>query len=497
MEPVGRILKDTPTRSAQIRARLEHPVVDADGHAIEFGPVYLDYLKQVAGPDITERFLAMLEKGGWFRMTPEDRRGKRVARPSSWTLPTLNTLDRATAMLPKLFRERMDEFGLDFSMVYSTLALNITRLADEELRRATCRALNVMFADIYRDQADRMTPVAAIPAHTPDEAIAELDHSIIELHLKAAMINSNVRRPIQTIAAPEPDLTHDASWMATLSMESPYNYDPLWARCTELGVAVTSHAPSVGWGSRVVSYHYIHNHVGSFAASGEAFAKAIVLSGVSKRFPTLNFAFLEGGVAWASELYAGLVSHCGKRNSREMERYDPHNIDKEMLADLFAEYGQGLVEGRPDPDDPNFVRWPGGWHQLDDDLIAKELDTLGIETAEDLRPLFETNFYFGCEADDPLVALGFDRRMNPFGSRLKAMFSSDIGHWDVPDMTGVLQEAYELVEKELLDEEEFGEFTFVHPAMLHAGMNADFFKGTIVEDAVTKLLEHTDFVERE
>ena len=423
MTPDGRILKGGPTRSAQIRARLEHPVVDADGHAIEFGPVYLDYLKQVAGPDITERFLAVLEKGGWFRMTPEDRRRKRVARPSSWTLPTLNTLDRATAMLPKLFRERMDEFGLDFSVVYSTLALNITRLADEELRRATCRALNVMFADIYSDQADRMTPVAAIPAHTPDEAIAELDHSIIELRLKAAMINSNVRRPIEAIADLNLDFTRDASWMDTLCMESPYDYDPLWTRCTELGVAVTSHAPSVGWGSRVVSYHYIHNHVGSFAASGEAFAKAVVLSGVSKRFPTLNFAFLEGGVAWASEL--------------------------------------------------------------------------GIETAEDLRPLFEPNFYFGCEADDPLVALGFDRRMNPFGSRLKAMFSSDIGHWDVPDMTRVLEEAYELVEKELLDEEEFGEFTFVHPAMLHAGMNADFFKDTIVEDAVAKLLEHAVFVERE
>mgnify|MGYP001382004200 CR=1 FL=1 len=497
MAPDGRSLKGGSTRSAQIRARLEHPVVDADGHAIEFGPVYLDYLKQVAGPKITERFLAVLEKGGWFRMTPEDRRQKRVARPSSWTLPTLNTLDRATAMLPKLFRERMDEFGLDFSVVYSTLALNITRLADEELRRATCRALNVMFADIYSDQADRMTPVAAIPAHTPDEAIAELDHSIIELRLKAAMINSNVRRPIQTIAELDLDFTRDASWMDTLCMESPYDYDPLWTRCTELGVAVTSHAPSVGWGSRVVSYHYIHNHVGSFAASGEAFAKAIVLSGVSKRFPTLNFAFLEGGVAWASELYAGLVGHCGKRTSREMERYDPHNIDKELLADLFAEYGQGLVEGRPDPDDTSFVRWPGGWHQLDDDLIAEELDTLGIETAEDLRPLFEPNFYFGCEADDPLVALGFDRRMNPFGSRLKAMFSSDIGHWDVPDMTRVLEEAYELVEKELLDEEEFSEFTFVHPTMLHAGMNADFFKGTIVEDAVAKLLEHSVFVERE
>jgi predicted TIM-barrel fold metal-dependent hydrolase len=477
-----------PTRSAQIRARLNHPVVDADGHAIEYGPVYLDYLKQVAGPKVTERYLKLLDAGGWFRMTPEERRRHRVARPSSWTLPTLNTLDRATAMLPRLFRERMDDFGLDFSVVYSTLALLITRLEDEELRRATCRALNVMFADIYRDQADRMTPVAAIPAHTPDEAIAEITHAVRELGLKAAMINSNIRRPVEAVAGKGADVARHAAWMDTLCMESPYDYDPLWAKCVELGVAVTSHAPSVGWGSRVVSYHYIHNHVGSFAASGEAFAKALVLSGVTKRFPTLQFAFLEGGVAWASELYAGLVGHCGKRNRKAMAAYDPRNLDAGMLADLFASYGQGLVDGRPDPADPNFVRWPGGWYAHEDDMIAHELDALGIENAEDLRRLFEPNFYFGCEADDPLVALGFDRRMNPFGARLKAMFSSDIGHWDVPDMTEVLEEAYELIEKKLLDDEEFRDFTFVHPAMLHAGMNPDFFKGTVVEADVAKLL---------
>ncbi|MDX1484514.1 MAG: amidohydrolase family protein [Alphaproteobacteria bacterium] len=477
-----------PTRSAEIRARLGHPVVDADGHAIETGRVFLDYLKQTAGPKLTERYVQALDDGGWFGMSPDERRRQRVFRPSSWTLPTENTVDRATAMLPGLFRARMDDFGIDFSVVYSTMALGITRMADDELRQATCRALNAMFADVFRGQAERMTPVAAIPAHTPDEAIAELDHAVGELGFKAAMIASNVRRPIEAVADAHPEYGRHASWMDTLCMESPYNYDPLWARCVEHKVAVTSHSPSTGWGSRVVSTHYIHNHVGSFAAAGEAFAKALVLGGVTKRFPTLNFAFLEGGVAWACELYAGLVSHCGKRNPKSIRNYDPRNIDAEILADLFAEYGAGMVEGRPDPSDPDFLRSPVGWHQMNDDLIAHELEGLGIERAEDLRELFEPHFYFGCEADDPLVALAFDRRMLPFGARLKAMFSSDIGHWDVPDMTRVLEEAYELVEKGLLDEAAFRDFVFVNPATLHAGMNPDFFAGTTVEGEVAKLL---------
>jgi hypothetical protein len=53
-------------------------------------------------------------------------------------------------------------------------------------------------------------------------------------------------------------------------------------------------------------------------------------------------------------------------------------------------------------------------------------------------------FYFGCEADDPSNVWAFNARANPLGARLNAIFSSDIGHFDVPDMTEVVPEAYEM-----------------------------------------------------
>jgi predicted TIM-barrel fold metal-dependent hydrolase len=472
--------RDTPTRSASIHAQLTHPVVDGDAHMIEHGPLFFERLGDVAGPAMRDRFIKDLNEGGWDGLTPDERRRRRINRPSAWTLPTRNTLDRATAMLPQLFRARMDDFGLDFSIVYSTMGLGFIRYPDAELRRALCRALNTMAADMYRGQADRMTPVATIPAYTPQEAIDELEYAVRTLGFKAVMVASNVRRKI--------DATVDGTWMDTLCMESPYDYDPVWAKCAELKVAVTAHAASVGFGSRVCSYMYIHNHVGSFAAAGEAFAKALVLGGVTKRFPNLNFAFLEGGVAWASELYAGLVGHCGKRNPSAIGNYDPHNLDRVQLADLMGEFGDAVVSGRPDPSDSTWLRWPGGWHAMEDQLIGHELDALGITSAEDLRPLFERTFYFGCEADDPLVSVGFDSRLNPFGARLRAMFSSDIGHWDVPDMNDVLEEAYQLVEHGLLDMNDFKEFTFTNAALLHAKMNPNFFQGTVVADAVAELL---------
>ncbi|MGH7961566.1 MAG: hypothetical protein ACRERD_07020 [Candidatus Binatia bacterium] len=85
----------------------------------------------------------------------------------------------------------------------------------------------------------------------------------------------------------------------------------------------------------------------------------------------------------------------------------------------------------------------------------------------------------------------FNRQVNPFGARLGAIFGSDIGHFDVPNMTEVLGEAYEGVEDGWLAEEDFHDFVFGNPVRLWAGMNPNFFKGTAVESQVQKFLGET------
>lgn len=105
-----------------------------------------------------------------------------------------------------------------------------------------------------------------------------------------------------------------------------------------------------------------------------------------------------------------------------------------------------------------------------------------IEKAEDIRDLFVNNFHFGCEADDPINAWAFSAKVNPFGARLKALFSSDISHWDVPDMAKVVEEAYELVEKEVITDVDFQDFVFGNPVSFFGGMNPEFFNGTVVEE---------------
>ena len=82
----------------------------------------------------------------------------------------------------------------------------------------------------------------------------------------------------------------------------------------------------------------------------------------------------------------------------------------------------------------------------------------------------------------------FNAKANKFGVKLKAMFSSDLGHWDVVDFGDVLHEAHEQVDRGLMTDEDFRDFVFTNPVTFTTRLNPDFFKGTAVEGAVDKLL---------
>ena len=38
------------SKSAAVRAKLNHPVIDGDGHWLEPIPIFLDFLRDVGGP---------------------------------------------------------------------------------------------------------------------------------------------------------------------------------------------------------------------------------------------------------------------------------------------------------------------------------------------------------------------------------------------------------------------------------------------------------------
>ena len=75
-----------------------------------------------------------------------------------------------------------------------------------------------------------------------------------------------------------------------------------------------------------------------------------------------------------------------------------------------------------------------------------------------------------------------------FPAKLYALYGSDVGHWDVPDMGDAAHEAYELVEQGLLSETDFRAMVFTNAVKFWTSTNPNFFQGTVVEDKVRQLL---------
>jgi hypothetical protein len=63
-----------------------------------------------------------------------------------------------------------------------------------------------------------------------------------------------------------------------------------------------------------------------------------------------------------------------------------------------------------------------------------------------------------------------------------------MSHWDVPDMTEPVEEAFELVDDGVIGAREFEELMFLNPVRLHGEMNPSFFAGTIVEAQAASIL---------
>jgi predicted TIM-barrel fold metal-dependent hydrolase len=470
----------TPTEAARVRSRVDHPIIDADGHFVELGPLLHDevisYVEDAGGAALRERFLTTAASFD-TSSSLADRGDPTVrhqwkAMPSWWGWQTAGVRDRATSHLPALLYERLDEIGIDFTILYPSMALGYFEVADEELSSVLCRAVNRYHARLFEPYRDRCTVGALIPMNTPAQAVAEVEYAVRELGAKSVLVAGYARRPIGA----------GGYRLDMFGLDSDYDYDPLWATCVELGVSPVVHsALQQHRVTRSIS-NYVYNHVNGLAAAHESLCKSLFLSGVTKRFPELRIGFLEGGVAWACALFAGLVGHWEKRNRDAIVELDPDRLDVDALLEYFADYGDDAVTARMGELREYFARPAARPAQVD------EFAAVGIEKVDDLRTRFEPNFYFGCEADDPLVAWAFRDDVNPLGTRLRPVLGSDISHWDVRDMTEPVAEAFELVEHGVITERDFRDLTFVNPVRLHAGPNPKFFADTVCAAAAADAL---------
>jgi len=472
-----------------LRSRLNHPVIDADGHWIEYSPVMREEFKRIGGAAAEEALALSLQRvPNALKMSVAERQRRRVGQEAFWGSPSVNVTDRATAMLPRLLYERLEELGIDFCVVYPTAGLSFHRMEDTRLRRAICRAYNVFTAEQFKGLSDRVIPAAIIPMYTPEEAIEELEFATQQLGYKVAMVGGMMRRRVRALEEENPQASQAVNWYDVIGLDSEHDYDPVWRKCQELRVAPSFHNGARSILLRNSPSNFCYNHIGHFASAGHAVAKALFFGGVTRRFPDLNFAFLEGGVGWACMLYADLIGHWDKRNREALEHTNPGKLDVGRLLQFAEKYGnQAVIDAvrrREGLEGDSNSTLTGGLEDMDDYFRCR------IGKKEDIKDLFIPRFYFGCEADDPVNAWAFKREANPMGARLNALFSSDIGHFDVPDMAAVVPEAYELVEHGLIDDNDFRDFMFSNAVRFWGEVNPDFFKGTAVEKQAAEVLRN-------
>ncbi|TMK11275.1 MAG: amidohydrolase [Alphaproteobacteria bacterium] len=478
----------------ETRKKISHPIIDGDGHWIEYTPVFAERMRKVVGDKGADGFIASQRRiPDALSQTIEQRKARGAAMEGYWGRQSTNTRDRATAMMPKMLYDRLDELGIDFGIVYPTAGLGIPRIADTETRRAVIRGFNIVTAEYFAKLSDRLTPAAVIPMHTPEEAIEELEFATKQLGAKVGMFGSSVARPLEIAKGPaskgvDPQVARHAVFYDQFGLDSDYDYDPVWRKCVELGVAPTFHTGGRGFGLRNNPSNFTFNHIGHFAAAGHAIAKGLFLGGVTRRFPELRFGFLEGGVGWGCQLFADLIEHWERRGKAGLEYMHPSKLDRPLLRQLVEKYGYDEMAAELQKRD--------GWPQKEEDELTggvaafDDYAACEITKKQDWTDLFVTPFFFGCEADDRMNAVAFSN-FNPFGAKINAIYSSDIGHFDVPDMRMVLPEAYELVEHGFITKDDFRDFTFENAVRLWGTVNPRFFDGTRIAKEAKAVLGST------
>lgn len=473
-----------PSRSARIHDELGHPVIDGDGHYVEIRRSFTDFVRDHGAGHLlgeTSPFVALAPGSNalaWRSMSAAERHHHRQPAPPFWIAPG-DTHYWAAVTTPAIYHERLAEAGIDFAVLYATQGFGLHHIADDERRVGLCRLFNEYLAELYGPYADRLSPAAVVPMHTPDEAVDGLRHAR-SLGLKVANIPSYVWRPVAAHGDAPAEYGSWLRWIDTYGIDSEYDYDPVWATAVELGMPFACHSVAMGFTDRQSTSNYMYNHIGHFAAAGEALAKSLFFGGVTRRFPALRVALLEGGVAVGVRLFGDIVARWNKRGAPVLGRLDPANVDVEELRRLLGDAGSPAAEY--DASDLALAMAHPSEGERDDFALT------GVESVEDIRDAFCPNFFWGCEADDPLVGLAFDDRLTPLGATVPAVMGSDLGHWDVPRFDEPLGEAYELVERGLLSLDQLRDFVFTNPVRLYAGADPGFFDGTVVEAAVRKVV---------
>ena len=253
-----------------------YSIIDADSHVIEPPNMWAEYLEpefkqfapsaemKIKGENIADKISEQLQEIGNKQMME--------AHPNAYF----------HGYNPESHIQEMLLMGIDRAFLYPTHGLllwGIDTMAPE-VAGAFTRAYNTwLFEEFCSYDPERLRGVGAINLHQPDKMVLEL-HRIAEYGSKAVFIRPN---PIKG------------------RLLSNSAYEPFWAECEKLNIAIGIHEgahsllPTVG--SERFTTHFAL-HACSHPMEQMMALLALIEGGVLERHPKLRVGFLESGCGW-------------------------------------------------------------------------------------------------------------------------------------------------------------------------------------------------------
>ena len=217
----------------------------------------------------------------------------------------------AAAYVPSERLKAMDAAGIDYSVLYPTVAglagEAFGRLRDPDLELACVQAYNDWLIEEWAAASDRFVPQCIVPIWPVEAATAEIDRAVAKGHRGVVFPSLPMHlRDVPHVSGPE--------------------YDPVWSVCEELNVPVCLHAGA----SPQLQYHASPHLAPALARAMDAATKPVSsvfvislysFSRVLLRHPKLRLVLAESALSWGM-LYLEWADHQFEHDGLAREGYE-------------------------------------------------------------------------------------------------------------------------------------------------------------------------------
>jgi predicted TIM-barrel fold metal-dependent hydrolase len=282
----------------------------------------------------------------------------------------------AGATDPRARLEDLDLDGVDVQVIYGSLGLALSTLADKDFAAAMSRACNNYYEDFCSVNPDRLKCMATLPLQDVPASLEEMRRAIKEVGCIGITLPPNVEGK---------------------NLDHPDFY-PIYEEAQRLDVPIAVHWGNGAYmraaGAERFDTHFMTHAVGHPFEQMIAVA-CLVCGGIIEQFPKLRFAFLEAGCGWLPYWIERLHEHYERRAAEMplMKRepveyitsgscYFATEPDEKLLPAALETVGDDYIlysSDYPHTDSkfPNSVKWIKGRTDVSDESKEKMLSKNG------------------------------------------------------------------------------------------------------------------------